>query len=126
MKMGERHSRPAAEGVDHAPQERALVLFSGGQEFATCLAWALDRLAHVEMIGFDYGQRHRVELDVRPVVLDAPRVAVPDCRDDTTRALQVALINRDTHSCYRGERTVLHDWEYGCGDCPACDLSEAR
>ncbi|WP_237213845.1 7-cyano-7-deazaguanine synthase QueC [Falsiroseomonas oryziterrae] len=45
--------------------EKALVLFSGGQDSATCLAWALDRFAHVETIGFDYGQRHRVELDTR-------------------------------------------------------------
>jgi len=43
----------------------ALVLFSGGQDSATCLAWALDRFAHVETLGFDYGQRHRVELDCR-------------------------------------------------------------
>lgn len=43
----------------------ALVLFSGGQDSATCLAWALDRFDTVETIGFDYGQRHRVELDVR-------------------------------------------------------------
>ncbi|MBO1078984.1 7-cyano-7-deazaguanine synthase QueC [Roseomonas haemaphysalidis] len=45
--------------------ERALVLFSGGQDSATCLAWALDRFDHVETLGFDYGQRHRVELEVR-------------------------------------------------------------
>ena len=43
----------------------ALVLFSGGQDSATCLAWALDRFDHVETIGFDYGQRHRVELQAR-------------------------------------------------------------
>ncbi|MER8779412.1 7-cyano-7-deazaguanine synthase QueC [Mesorhizobium sp. M0977] len=43
----------------------ALVLFSGGQDSATCLAWALDRFERVETIGFDYGQRHRVELDAR-------------------------------------------------------------
>jgi len=43
----------------------ALVLFSGGQDSATCLAWALDRFSRVETIGFDYGQRHRVELDAR-------------------------------------------------------------
>jgi 7-cyano-7-deazaguanine synthase len=43
----------------------ALVLFSGGQDSATCLAWALDRFDHVETLGFDYGQRHRVELDRR-------------------------------------------------------------
>ncbi|WP_395025769.1 7-cyano-7-deazaguanine synthase QueC [Comamonas odontotermitis] len=44
---------------------RALVLFSGGQDSATCLAWALSRYGHVETLGFDYGQRHRVELDCR-------------------------------------------------------------
>ncbi|WP_271897660.1 7-cyano-7-deazaguanine synthase QueC [Candidatus Phyllobacterium onerii] len=43
----------------------ALVLFSGGQDSATCLAWALSRFDHVETVGFDYGQRHRIELEVR-------------------------------------------------------------
>src|SRR5215813_13824612 len=46
--------------------EMALVLFSGGQDSTVCLAWALDRFARVETIGFDYGQRHAVELGVRP------------------------------------------------------------
>jgi 7-cyano-7-deazaguanine synthase len=45
--------------------DQALVLFSGGQDSATCLAWALDRYARVETIGFAYGQRHAVELEVR-------------------------------------------------------------
>ncbi len=45
--------------------DTALVLFSGGQDSATCLAWALARFDRVETIGFDYGQRHRVELDLR-------------------------------------------------------------
>ena len=44
---------------------KALVLFSGGQDSTICLAWALQRYAEVETIGFDYGQRHRVELDCR-------------------------------------------------------------
>jgi 7-cyano-7-deazaguanine synthase len=44
------------------------VLFSGGQDSTVCLAWALDRFARVETVGFDYGQRHRAELDVRPRV----------------------------------------------------------
>src|SRR3990167_7803800 len=43
----------------------ALVLFSGGQDSATCLAWALERFERVETVGFDYGQRHRVEMDAR-------------------------------------------------------------
>src|SRR2546423_5334399 len=46
----------------------ALVLFSGGQDSTTCLAWALERYAHVETIGFDYGQRHVVELECRLAV----------------------------------------------------------
>jgi 7-cyano-7-deazaguanine synthase len=218
--------------------DQALVLFSGGQDSTTCLAWALDRFERVETIGFDYGQRHRVELDCRAGVLAALRERVPrwvrkmgedhtvdlsvlgqisdtaltreteirmqdsrlpntfvpgrnllfftcaaavayrrglkhlvggmcetdysgypDCRDDTLKALQVALnlgmearfvvhtplmwrdkaatwrlaetlggaplvelIRTETHSCYRGERADQHDWGYGCGICPACEL----
>jgi len=51
--------------------DAALVLFSGGQDSTTCLAWALDRFARVETIGFDYRQRHAVELACRPPVLRA-------------------------------------------------------
>ncbi len=47
---------------------KALVLFSGGQDSTACLAWALERYAQVETIGFDYGQRHRIELDCRQTV----------------------------------------------------------
>jgi len=46
--------------------DTALVLFSGGQDSTVCLAWALARFARVETVGFDYGQRHAIELDVRP------------------------------------------------------------
>jgi 7-cyano-7-deazaguanine synthase len=53
--------------------DTALVLFSGGQDSATCLAWALARFARVDTVGFDYGQRHRVELDCRAAVLDGLR-----------------------------------------------------
>jgi len=48
-----------------APGNGALVLFSGGQDSTTCLAWALARFDRVETVGFDYGQRHRIELDCR-------------------------------------------------------------
>jgi 7-cyano-7-deazaguanine synthase len=48
---------------------RALVLFSGGQDSTVCLAWALQRFAQVETVGFDYRQRHRIELDCRLNVL---------------------------------------------------------
>jgi 7-cyano-7-deazaguanine synthase len=213
-------------------------LFSGGQDSATCLAWALQRFARVETVGFDYRQRHRVELDCRLSTITALRrefphwgaklgqdhvvdlgliaqlsdtamtrdieikmrqdglpntfvpgrnltfftVAAmiayrrdlkhlvggmcetdysgyPDCRDDTLKALQAAInlgmnarlvidtplmwldkaatwhlaqdlggaklieiLRRETHSCYRGERGILHEWGHGCGACPACDL----
>jgi len=54
-----------------------LVLFSGGQDSTTCLAWALDRFERVETIGFDYGQRHRVELELRQNVREALRARFP-------------------------------------------------
>ncbi len=51
--------------------DSALVLFSGGQDSTVCLAWALERFARVETIGFAYGQRHAVELEVRPRIRSA-------------------------------------------------------
>ena len=224
----------------------ALVLFSGGQDSTTCLADALSRYSRVETLAFDYGQRHRVELDARLQVLAALRAqftvwaerlgedhlldasvlgqvsetaltrdsaiamqanglpntfvpgrnllfltlaaalayrrgldvivtgvcetdysGYPDCRDDTMKAMQVALslgmdkrlridtplmwidkaqtwqmacalgqatglpnggqqlvdlIVEHSHTCYLGDRTQRHDWGYGCGTCPACEL----
>ncbi len=218
----------------------ALVLFSGGQDSATCLAWALQRYARVETIGFDYGQRHAIELSVRPLLLQQMRsmspswdqqldqdhvldlrwlgqisdtaltqdtaimmqanglpntfvpgrnlifltVAAilayrrgldvlvggmcetdfsgyPDCRNNTLQALQttlqlgmdsklsietplmwldkaktwqlaaelggkplIELIRVHSHTCYLGQRDILHAWGYGCGQCPACLLRE--
>jgi len=55
----------------HAAGDGALVLFSGGQDSTTCLAWALSRFPRVETLGFDYGQRHRVELDARATLRPA-------------------------------------------------------
>ncbi len=58
--------------------QAALVLFSGGQDSATCLAWALDRYSRVETIGFDYGQRHAIELDYREPVRNGVAALSPD------------------------------------------------
>jgi 7-cyano-7-deazaguanine synthase len=60
--------------------ESALVLFSGGQDSTVCLAWALERFIRVETIGFDYGQRHAVELKVRPCVRDGLKALSPTWR----------------------------------------------
>ncbi len=57
--------------------DKALVLFSGGQDSTVCLAWALERHDCVETVGFDYGQRHRVELKQRLVVLRRIREQFP-------------------------------------------------
>ena len=219
----------------------ALVLFSGGQDSTVCLAWALSRFERVETLGFDYGQRHRIELDCRQTVRRelvaqfpqwAPRLGddhlldlsllgqigdsaltseraiemqanglpntfvpgrnllflsfaaalayrrglnvlvggmcetdysgYPDCRDNTLKAMQVALslglatpltietplmfltkaetwaladqlggaalnklVVEHTHTCYLGDRGRRHDWGYGCGECPACQLRAA-
>ena len=75
-------------------QDTALVLFSGGQDSATCLAWALQRYARVETIGFDYGQRHAIELQVRPTVLAKTRALDPewDARLGEDHMIDLSLI----------------------------------
>jgi 7-cyano-7-deazaguanine synthase len=55
----------------------ALVLFSGGQDSTTCLAWALSRYSRVETVGFAYGQRHAVELECRKRILARLRTEFP-------------------------------------------------
>jgi 7-cyano-7-deazaguanine synthase len=61
--------------------DSALVLFSGGQDSATCLAWALERYTRVETLGFDYGQRHRIELSCRGGFREQIRARFPQWRD---------------------------------------------
>ena len=63
------------------PSKSALVLFSGGQDSATCLAWALERYDRIETVGFDYGQRHAVEMDARIKVRDGMARVLPDLFD---------------------------------------------
>ena len=63
---------------DQLQSETALVLFSGGQDSTTCLAWALQRFARVEMLGFSYGQRHAIELECRDRLLSGIKSLRPD------------------------------------------------
>jgi 7-cyano-7-deazaguanine synthase len=93
--------------------DAALVLFSGGQDSATCLAWALDRFARVETLGFDYGQRHRVELDCRAAFRDGLVAAFPGwsarlgedhtLRLDTLAAVSETSLTRETEIAMRAD-----------------------
>jgi 7-cyano-7-deazaguanine synthase len=59
-------------------QNSALVLFSGGQDSTTCLAWSLNQFAHVETIGFNYRQRHVIELECRKKIREDVLLRLPD------------------------------------------------
>ncbi|RIX97977.1 7-cyano-7-deazaguanine synthase QueC [Aureimonas flava] len=89
-------------------QDTALVLFSGGQDSTTCLAWALDRFARVETVGFDYGQRHRVELDVRPRILDRIRRDFPQWGDriGQDHLLDMGLLAQISQTALTGEMAI--------------------
>lgn len=95
---------------------RALVLFSGGQDSTACLAWALDRYAHVETVGFDYGQRHRVELDCRPRVIAALRREFPRWSErlGEDHLLDLALLGRISDTALTAERAI----EFEAGGLP--------
>jgi 7-cyano-7-deazaguanine synthase len=92
-------------------RERALVLFSGGQDSATCLAWALDRFAEVETIGFDYGQRHRIELECRQVVLDRLRREFPEWsgRLGTDHLIDFAVLGQISETALTRDSAIALD-----------------
>lgn len=90
---------------------RALVLFSGGQDSTTCLAWALDRFAHVETIGFAYGQRHAVEMDCRAPLLRRLRADFPDWarRLGDDHVLDLALLGQISDTALTQDKAI--EWQ---------------
>ena len=89
-------------------QGHALVLFSGGQDSTTCLAWALEHFAHVETIGFDYGQRHHVELQARQEVLAALRAGFPQWqgRLGEDHMVDLAVLGQISETALTRETTI--------------------
>jgi len=79
--------------TDHDTSEGALVLFSGGQDSTVSLAWALTRFPRVETIGFEYGQRHGIEMTVRPGILERLRALDPKWK---TRLGEDHVVNIDS------------------------------
>jgi len=94
-----------------ATGQRALVLFSGGQDSTTCLAWALDRYAHVETIGFDYGQRHAVELVCREPVREQLRAHFPAWarRLGDDHLLDLSVLGQISDTALTSERAIEMD-----------------
>ena len=88
--------------------DSALVLFSGGQDSTTCLAWALDRFDAVETVGFAYGQRHAVELDCRPLLLERLRAVFPAWRNKLgpDHAIDLGVIADLSESALTGEAEI--------------------
>jgi 7-cyano-7-deazaguanine synthase len=90
---------------------RALVLFSGGQDSTTCLAWALERFAQVETIGFDYGQRHRIEMDVRLETLREMRAAFPQWRSKLgeDHIVDLAVLGQISDTALTRDVAIAHE-----------------
>ena len=86
----------------------ALVLFSGGQDSTTCLAWALERFRRVETVGFDYGQRHLIEMDCRLTVREELRAQFPHWADrlGDDHVLDLGLIGQLSDTALTAEREI--------------------
>ena len=93
---------------DAFSSQTALVLFSGGQDSTTCLAWALNRFARVETLGFDYGQRHRIELDCRAGVREGIAALRPDwaARLGDDHLLDLALLGQISDTALTSDRAI--------------------
>jgi 7-cyano-7-deazaguanine synthase len=90
---------------------KALVLFSGGQDSTTCLAWALERYSHVETIGFNYGQRHIVELTCRVKVLEKMRSEFPDWKNrlGEDHLLDLSLLGQISDTALTQEKSIAFE-----------------
>jgi 7-cyano-7-deazaguanine synthase len=88
--------------------EKALVLFSGGQDSAACLAWALRTFAAVETVAFDYGQRHRIELEIRGRFLAALPGLLPDAaaKLGADHRLDLSLVPQLGETAMTAERAI--------------------
>lgn len=89
-------------------QATALVLFSGGQDSTVCLAWALERFSRVETLGFDYGQRHRIELDCRQTVRSELGRQFPQWRErlGEDHLLDLRLLSQLSDTALTSERAI--------------------
>lgn len=88
--------------------KKALVLFSGGQDSTTCLAWALERYEYVETIGFDYGQRHEIELQCRINILLEVRNRFPNWakRLGDDHVLDLKLLGQISDTAMTAEKKI--------------------
>lgn len=87
---------------------RAMVLFSGGQDSATCLAWALERYQYVETVGFEYGQRHSVEIECRHKALLRLREDYPNwgARLGEDHLLDLKTLGQISESALTSEKQI--------------------
>ena len=99
---------PASLPTRTTDARRALVLFSGGQDSATCLVWALQRYTLVETLGFDYGQRHVVELECRLQVRHALHERFPQlaARLGDDHLIDLSLLGQISDTALTDERAI--------------------
>ena len=94
-----------------SPSKSAIILLSGGLDSATCLAWALTRYARVETIGFDYGQRHAIELAVRAPLLQHMRKLSPDwnSRLGDDHLIDLSVIGKISDTALTSDVAIAHN-----------------
>jgi len=97
--------------TESSPDHAALVLFSGGQDSATCLAWALARFARVETVGFSYGQRHAIELDSRERLIEGMTALRPEwaARLDPSHTLDIPTLGEISETALTRDVAITMD-----------------